>query len=149
MNNNFLQRLDYLFKKFNFKLTEQRKIITKIIDESEDHPYAEQIFERAILVDPNINLATVYRTLETFLKFGLLKKHYFGDNKARYEPMGEIHHDHIIDVNSGVVTEFSNSEVSDITKKILDVMGYDLVNYSLEIYGVKKNQKINDGDLSE
>ena len=149
MKNNFLQRLERLCKKFNFKLTEQRKIIARIIDESEDHPYTEQIFERAIIVDPNINLATVYRTLETFLKFGLLKKHYFGDNKARYEAMGEIHHDHIIDVNSGTVTEFSNSEISNIIQEILNVMGYDLVNYALEIYGVKKNQKIDENHENE
>ena len=146
MNIDSSERINNLRKKFNFKSTEQRKIIAKIIEESHDHPYTEQIFERAVVNDPNINLATVYRTLETFLKFGLLKKHYFGDNKARYELMGEIHHDHIIDVNSSEVSEFSNSEISNIIQKILDVMGYDLVNYSLEIYAVKKNQKIDDED---
>lgn len=142
-----MQKLDDLCKKFNFKLTEQRKLIAKIIDESEDHPYAEQIFDRAVVYDTNINLATVYRTLETFLKFGLLKKHYFGDSKARYEPMGDIHHDHIIDINSGVVTEFSNSEFENIIKKVLNVMGYDLVNYSLEIYALKKDSDVNQDNV--
>ena len=136
---NFVKKVEDLCRKFNFKLTEQRKIIAGVINNSEDHPYAEQIFERAILKDKTINLATVYRTLETFLKYGLLKKHYFGDNKARYEIMNEIHHDHIIDVDSGAVTEFSNSEIESVIRKILNIMGYDMVNYSLEIYGVRQN----------
>ncbi len=141
---NFLKRIEELCKKFNFKLTEQRKIIANVIDNSEDHPYAEQIFERAILQDKTINLATVYRTLETFLKYGLLKQHYFGDNKARYEIMNEIHHDHIIDISSGTVVEFSNSEIESLIKKILNVMGYDMVNYSLEIYGMKYQENHNE-----
>ena len=138
MRNNFVEKAEQLFKKCKVKFTDQRRIIAKVISESQDHPDIEQVFERSTKLDKTLNLATVYRTINLFEKFGIINKHYFGDNKARYESGGDIHHDHLIDITSNSVTEFSNNEVEKIIVQILDIMGYELVNYNLEVYGIKK-----------
>jgi Fur family ferric uptake transcriptional regulator len=146
MKNNFVEKAEQLFKKCKVKFTDQRRIIAKVISESQDHPDVEQVFERSTKFDKTLNLATVYRTINLFEKFGILNKHYFGDNKARYEPGGDIHHDHLIDIGSGNVTEFSNNEIRKIIVNILDIMGYEIVSYNLEVYGVKKDSRRDDDE---
>ena len=144
MKQNFIEKTEKLCKKCNVKFTEQRKIVAKIIAESDDHPDVEQVFLRSMKYDSNLNLATVYRTINLFETLGILKKHYFGDNRARYETADEINHDHLIDINSNTVVEFTNSELGRLINEIANVMGYELVNYNLEIYGIKKNSDDNE-----
>jgi Fur family ferric uptake transcriptional regulator len=141
MKQNFVEKAEQLCKKCNVKFTEQRRIIAKIINDSTDHPDVEQVFIRSAKFDSNLNLATVYRTMNLFENLGILKKHYFGDNRARYESTGELNHDHLIDINSNAVIEFSNNELEKIIKQITEIMGYELVNYNLEVYAIKKDDK--------
>ncbi len=134
-------QIENQFKKFKIKFTDQRKAIVNTILESNDHPDVEQIFERSLKYDKNLNLATVYRTINLLEDVGLLRKHYFGDNRARYELTDEINHHHLIDIDSKTVQEFSNSEIEDVVKRILDVMGYDLIRFNLDVYGSKRKDK--------
>ena len=142
MKQNFLEKAEELCKKCNVKFTEQRRTIARAISDSTDHPDVEQVFLRSARLDTNLNLATVYRTINLFENLGILKKHYFGDNRARYESAGDIHHDHLIDLTTNTVIEFKNNEVERIVQQIAEVIGYELVNYNLEIYGIKKIDSI-------
>jgi Fur family ferric uptake transcriptional regulator len=135
MTNDFLEKLKDCFKKNKIKLTNQRIIIAKVIENSDDHPDADKIFERAEKIDKTINLATVYRNLNLFEKFGLLKKHYFGSQKARYEIA--FPHDHLIDVETGAVFEFEIPEIQETLNQILRSMGYNMLNYNLDVYAIK------------
>tara|TARA_B100000035_G_scaffold131727_1_gene111975 strand:- start:671 stop:1084 length:414 start_codon:yes stop_codon:yes gene_type:complete len=120
------------------KLTEQRKIIAKIMSESDDHPDVDELYTRVSKVDPKISIATVYRTVKVFEEAGILAKHDFKGGKARYEEMRESHHDHLIDVKTGEIIEFVDEEIEKLQKKVADKYGYDLVDHKLELYGVKK-----------
>lgn len=137
--NHFVQKVKLCCKKNKIKFTDQRMIIAQVIEESSDHPDAEKIFERAERIDENINLATVYRNLALFEKYGLLKKHYFGSQKARYEICGT--HDHLIDIETGVVLEFETPEIKKILNNILKSMGYNIINYNLDVYVKKISSK--------
>ena len=121
------------------KLTEQRKIIAKIMSESDDHPDVDELYNRVSKIDPKISIATVYRTVKVFEEAGILAKHDFKGGKARYEEMRESHHDHLIDVKTGEIIEFVDEEIEKLQKKVADKYGYDLVDHKLELYGVKKN----------
>ena len=126
------------------KLTEQRRIIAKVISESKaaygesDHPDVDELYSRVSKVDPKISIATVYRTVKLFEEAGILTKHDFKGGKARYEAMIESHHDHLIDIKSGEIIEFVDEEIEKLQKKVADKYGYELVDHKLELYGVKK-----------
>ncbi len=126
------------------KLTEQRKIIAKIISESKseygksDHPDVDELYNRVSKVDPKISIATVYRTVKLFEEAGVLTKHDFKGGKARYEAMIESHHDHLIDIKTGEIIEFVDDEIEKLKKKVAEKYGYKLVDHKLELYGVKK-----------
>ena len=126
------------------KLTEQRKIIAKIISESKseygksDHPDVDELYNRVLKIDPKISLATVYRTVKLFEEAGILTKHDFKGGKARYEAMIESHHDHLIDIKTGEIIEFVDDEIEKLQKKVAEKYGYKLVDHKLELYGVKK-----------
>ena len=126
------------------KLTDQRKIIAKVISESKmeygdsDHPDVDEIYNRVSKIDPKIGIATVYRTVKLFEEVGILTKHDFKGGKARYEPIFESHHDHLIDVKTGEIIEFVDNEIETLQKKVAEKYGYDLIDHKLELYGVKK-----------
>ena len=120
------------------KLTEQRKIIAKIMSESNDHPDVDELYNRVSKVDRKISIATVYRTVKVFEEAGILAKHDFKGGKARYEEMRESHHDHLIDVKTGEIIEFVDQEIEKLQKKVAEKYGYELVDHKLELYGVKK-----------
>ena len=126
------------------KLTEQRKIIARIISESKseygesDHPDVDELYNRVSKVDPKISIATVYRTVKLFEEAGILTKHDFKGGKARYEAMIESHHDHLIDIKTGEIIEFVDEEIEKLQKKVAEKYGYELVDHKLELYGVKK-----------
>ena len=120
------------------KLTDQRKIIAKIMSDSNDHPDVDELYNRASKIDPKISIATVYRTVKLFEESGILAKHEFKGGKARYEELNESHHDHLIDVKTGEIIEFVDDEIEKLQKKVAEKYGYELVDHKLELYGVKK-----------
>ena len=120
------------------KLTDQRKIIAKVMSESNDHPNVDELYKRVSVLDSKISIATVYRTVKLFEEAGILTKHEFKGDKARYEELNEGHHDHLIDVQSGKIIEFVDDEIEKLQKKVAKKLGYDLVDHKLELYGVKK-----------
>ena len=122
------------------KLTDQRKIIAKVMSESHDHPEVDELYNRVSKFDPKISIATVYRTVKLFEEAGILAKHDFKGGKARYEELSESHHDHLIDVKTGEIIEFVDEEIEKLQKKVAEKYGYELVDHKLELYGVKKNK---------
>ena len=120
------------------KLTDQRKIIAKIMSNSNDHPDVDELYKRVSKEDNRISIATVYRTVKLFEETGILAKHEFKGSKARYEELNEGHHDHLIDVKSGEIIEFVDDEIEELQKKVAEKLGYSLVDHKLELYGVKK-----------
>ena len=126
------------------KLTEQRKIIARVISQSKetygesDHPDVDELYSRVSKIDPKISIATVYRTVKLFEESGILTKHEFKGGKARYEELNEGHHDHLIDVKTGEIIEFVDEEIEKLQKKVAEKYGYTLVDHKLELYGVKK-----------
>ena len=121
------------------KLTEQRKIIAKVMSSSKDHPDVDELYKRVSNIDPKISIATVYRTIKLFAEEGIVTKHGFKGGKARYEELSESHHDHLIDIKTGEIIEFVDDEIEKLQKKIAEKFGYDLVDHKLELYGRKKN----------
>jgi len=118
------------------KLTEQRKIIAKIMSESDDHPDVDELYNRVSKIDPKISIATVYRTVKLFEEAGILTKHDFKTGKARYELNDD--HNHLIDIKTGEIIEFVDDEINRLQEKIADKYGYTLVDHKLELYGIKK-----------
>jgi len=125
-------------------MTEQRRTIAQVLEAADDHPDVEELYNRAAAQDPNISLATVYRTVKLLDEAGILDKHEFGDGRARYETADRDHHDHLIDVNSGEVIEFVDAEIEALQEKIAAKLGYRLMGHRLELYGVplKDNKKL-------
>jgi Fur family ferric uptake transcriptional regulator len=119
------------------RMTEQRRIIARVLEGADDHPDVEELYARASAEDAGISLATVYRTVKLFEEAGILEKLEFGDGRARYEDAEREHHDHLIDLNSGEVIEFVNSEIEALQEKIARDYGYELKGHRLELYGVK------------
>ena len=120
------------------KLTEQRKIIAKIMSKANDHPDVDQLYKRVSEIDSKISIATVYRAVKLFEEAGILAKHEFKDDKARYEELNEGHHDHLINIKSGEIIEFVDNEIENLQKKVAERLGYTLVDHKLELYGIKK-----------
>ncbi|GAA4013963.1 Fur family transcriptional regulator [Sphingomonas swuensis] len=118
------------------RITEQRRTIARIISESEDHPDVETLHERAAAVDPNISIATVYRTVRLFEEAGILERHEFGNGRSRYEAVTDEHHDHLIDVETGKVLEFHDLELEELKRKVAERLGFRLMDHRLELYGV-------------
>ena len=129
------------------KLTDQRKIIAKVLSESKaeygesDHPDVDELYSRVSKIDPKISIATIYRTVKLFEEAGILTKHDFKGGKARYEAMIESHHDHLIDIKTGEIIEFVDDEIEKLQKKVAEKYGYTLVDHKLELYGVKKKSQ--------
>ena len=120
------------------KLTDQRKIIARVMSQSNDHPDVDELYNRVSKIDSRISISTIYRTVKLFEESGILAKHEFKGSKARYEELNESHHDHLIDVKSGEIIEFVDEEIEKLQKKVADKYGYELVDHKLELYGVKK-----------
>ena len=119
------------------RLTDQRKLIAKVMSESSDHPDVDELHKRANKLDSKIRIATVYRTVKLFEESGIIAKHDFKGNKARYEKTTEEHHDHLIDINTGEITEFVNEDIEKLQKQVAEKLGYKLVDHRLELYGSK------------
>ena len=119
------------------RITEQRRVIARVLSESEDHPDVEKLHERASAIDPGISIATVYRTVRLFEEAGILDRHDFGDGRARYEAAPEAHHDHLIDVETGKVIEFVDPELEALQRQIAEKLGFRLVDHRMELYGVR------------
>ena len=118
------------------RMTSQRKIIALVLEDAADHPDVEELYKRSSKIDPTISIATVYRTVKLFDEAGILDKLEFGDGRARYEDAEREHHDHLIDVNSGRVIEFVDSDIEKLQEKIANKLGYKLMGHKLELYGV-------------
>lgn len=118
------------------RMTDQRRVVARVIGDSDDHPDVEELYARAAKLDPRISIATVYRTVKLFEESGILEKLEFGDGRARYEDAERDHHDHLIDVNSGTVIEFVDPEIEALQEKIAARLGYKLVGHRLELLGV-------------
>lgn len=123
------------------KMTEQRRTIAKVLAESTDHPDVEMLYARASQIDSKISIATVYRTVRLFEEAGIIEKHDFGDGRARYEESGEEHHDHLIDMRSGKVIEFTNEEIERLQVKVAEELGFELIDHRLELYCLPKKGK--------
>ena len=123
------------------KLTDQRRIIAKVMSESNDHPNVDELYNRVSKIDEKISIATVYRTVKLFEESGILAKHDFKGGKARYEQINESHHDHLIDIKTGEIIEFVDEEIEILQKKVAENYGYTLVDHKLELYGVKKKSQ--------
>ena len=120
------------------KLTDQRRIIAKVMSQSEDHPDVDELYKRVSKIDSKISIATVYRTVKLFEESGILTKHEFKGEKARYEELSESHHDHLIDLKTGEIIEFVDEEIEKLQNKEAEKYGYELVDHKLELYGIKK-----------
>jgi Fur family transcriptional regulator, ferric uptake regulator len=131
-----VSRLEKLCQDKGLKMTEQRRVIARVLSDADDHPDVEQLYRRASKIDPGISLATVYRTVRLFEEASILERHDFGDGRARYEEAPESHHDHLIDIQSGQVIEFSNEEIEKLQQRVAEQLGYKLVGHRLELYAV-------------
>ena len=118
------------------RMTDQRRVIARVLQESEDHPDVEELYRRSSAVDPKISISTVYRTVKLFEDAGIIERHDFRDGRSRYETVPEEHHDHLIDLKNGVVIEFRSAEIEALQEKIACEHGFKLVDHRLELYGV-------------
>jgi Fur family transcriptional regulator, ferric uptake regulator len=124
------------------RITEQRRVIARVLSDADDHPDVEALHLRAAAVDPGISIATVYRTVRLFEEAGILERHDFGDGRSRYEAAAEAHHDHLIDVETGRVVEFVDPELEALQKQIAEKLGFRLVDHRMELYGVALDRKV-------
>jgi Fur family ferric uptake transcriptional regulator len=138
-----MDRLEKLCIEKGMRMTEQRRVIARVLSVAEDHPDVEEIHRRATEIDSNISIATVYRTMRLFEEAGVVERHDFQDGRARYEEATEIHHDHLIDLRSGKVIEFVNEEIEALQRRIAEKHGYKLVGHRLELYGVPLDKSQN------
>jgi Fur family ferric uptake transcriptional regulator len=128
--------LEQLCEEKHLKMTDQRRVVARVIDSAQDHPDVEEVYRRASAIDPKISIATVYRTVRIFEEHGIVEKHDFGEGKARYESVTEEHHDHLIDIRTGKVIEFVNKEIEALQERVARELGYKLIDHRLELYGV-------------
>ena len=132
-----MSRLEKLCIEKGLKMTEQRRVIARVLSDSDDHPDVEALFARAAKIDPRISIATVYRTVKLFEDAHIIERHDFGDGRARYEEMPTEHHDHLIDIKTGEIIEFVDKEIEELQIKVANKLGYKLVDHKLELYGSK------------
>jgi len=133
--------LEKLCAERGMRMTEQRRVIAKVLSEASDHPDAEVLYRRASRLDPKISLATIYRTVRLFEEAGVIEKHDFGDGRSSFETVPDDHHDHLINVKTGEVIEFVDDEIEELQKAIAKRLGYELVDHRLELYGIKLSKK--------
>ncbi len=119
------------------RLTDQRRLIAKVMSQSSDHPDVDELHKKVREIDKKVSLATVCRTVKLFEESGIIEKHDFKGGKARYEQSPDIHHDHLIDVNTGEIVEFVDEEIEKLQNKVAEKLGYKLVDHRLELYGIK------------
>tara|TARA_Y100000590_G_scaffold197526_1_gene224337 strand:- start:412 stop:822 length:411 start_codon:yes stop_codon:yes gene_type:complete len=136
-----MNKIEEKCKTKGVRLTDQRRLIAKVMSEATDHPDVDELHKRVSKIDKKVSIATVYRTVKLFEESGILEKHDFKGGKARYEQSPDTHHDHLIDVNSGEIIEFVDEEIENLQNKIAEKHGYKLVDHRLELYGskIKKN----------
>jgi len=135
--NNKMNNIEEKCKIKNVRLTNQRRVIAKIMSNANDHPDVDELHKRVNKIDKKISIATVYRTVKLFEESGIVEKHEFKGGKARYEEAPEEHHDHLIDINSGEIIEFVNKDIELLQNKVAEKLGYKLVDHKLELYGSK------------
>lgn len=140
-----MDRIEKLCAEKGMRMTEQRKVIARVISVSHDHPDVEELHRRAAAIDSHISIATVYRTVRLFEEAGILERHDFRDGRSRYEETPESHHDHLIDMKSGQVVEFVDPEIERLQHEIARRLGYKLVDHRLELYGVPLGDKTKGG----
>lgn len=131
-----MDQIENLCAQKGMRMTEQRRTIARVLSSSKDHPDVEELHRRAAAVDSRISIATVYRTVRLFEEAGILERHDFRDGRSRYENVPDIHHDHLIDMKTGKVIEFSDPEIERLQREIAKRLGYNLVDHRLELYGV-------------
>jgi Fur family ferric uptake transcriptional regulator len=136
-----LDRIEKLCVEKNMRMTEQRRVVARVLSVATDHPDVEELYRRAHEVDPHISIATVYRTVRLFEEAGIIARHDFRDGRSRYEEASETHHDHLIDMRSGRVVEFVDEEIEKLQALIAQRLGYRLVDHRLELYGVPLEEK--------
>ncbi len=137
--------IEALCNERGLRITDQRRVIARVLSESDDHPDVDKLHERASAIDPRISIATVYRTVRLFEEAGILDRHDFGDGRARYEATPEAHHDHMIDVETGKVIEFVDPELEALQRQVAERLGYRLVDHRMELFGVRIDRE---GDAS-
>ena len=128
--------LEELCAEKGMRMTDQRRVIARILQDSDDHPDVEELYRRSSKVDPRISISTVYRTVKLFEDEGIIERHDFRDGRSRYETVPEEHHDHMIDVSSGTVIEFRSAEIEALQERIAREHGFRLVGHRLELYGI-------------
>jgi len=131
-----VSRIEEMCVEKGMKMTGQRRVIAKVLSDSNDHPDVEEVYRRSSEVDPKISIATVYRTVRLFEEADIVERLDFGDGRARYEEASEDHHDHLIDVQSGKIIEFHDDEIEELQRKIAEKLGYKLVDHRMELFGV-------------
>lgn len=136
MDKSPISSIEHMCVERGMKMTDQRRVIARVLSEADDHPDVEEVYRRSTLVDPRISIATVYRTVRLFEEANILARHDFGDGRARYEEVQEEHHDHLIDLKTGKVIEFHSDEIEEIQRAIAEKFGYKLQGHRLELYGV-------------
>jgi Fur family transcriptional regulator, ferric uptake regulator len=125
----------------SMRMTDQRRVIARVLTKANDHPDVEEVYNRSSRIDPKISIATVYRTVRLFEEAGILERHDFRDGRSRYETVSEDHHDHLIDLDTGDVVEFHNEEIETLQKEIARKLGFHLVDHRMELYGIPIGRK--------
>jgi Fur family ferric uptake transcriptional regulator len=141
-----LSRIERRCIQKGLKMTGQRRVIARVLSEATDHPDVEQVYRRASTTDPRISLATVYRTVRLLEDAKILERHEFGGGRARYEEVPEMHHDHLIDMESGRVIEFHSEEIEQIQRRVASELGYELINHRLALYGMPMKVRRSGGE---
>ena len=143
-------RIEKRCREKGLKMTEQRRVIARVLSDAHDHPDAGAVYQRAAVIDSRISMATVYRTIRLFEECNVLDRHDFGDGRARYEETSAEHHDHLIDVESGNVIEFQNPDIERLQREVARQLGFKLVDHRLELYGTRVGNKASDsGDVEK
>jgi Fur family transcriptional regulator, ferric uptake regulator len=137
-------RLEKLCVEKGMRMTDQRRVIARVLSVATDHPDVEEVYRRATAIDSNISIATVYRTVRLFEEAGILERHDFRDGRSRYEEVPDVHHDHLIDLKTGKVYEFRNEEIEALQREVARRLGFTLVDHRLELYGVPAENMEND-----
>ena len=135
-----MSKIEDKCKQRGVRLTDQRRLIAKVMSQSSDHPDVDELHKRISKIDEKVSIATVYRTVKLFEEAGIIEKHDFKGGKARYEQSPDIHHDHLIDVNTGEIVEFVDEEIEKLQNKVAEKLGYKLVDHRLELYGTKNKK---------
>ena len=136
-----MDRIEKLCVEKGMRMTDQRRVVARVLSEAKDHPDVEELYRRAHMVDPHISIATVYRTVRLFEESGIIERHDFRDGRSRYEEAPDVHHDHLIDMRSGRVIEFVDEDIEKLQRAIAKRLGFRLIDHRLELYGVPVEEK--------